>query len=226
MEQNADLFSDPRGPATGPGLIVEREDFNAGRGPSSPWGSVQTRVIRTIGEDSVEEVSTAGHGGIHIPAKLNIIIPAPFRVPGGWYEEDCGWAAPVHFLPAFWADEDAARTAAGKRSLRAEACACLMTWQWQAWEAYTGAPMMEGISFLRDEAKAAEAHKAAGDWAGFSAVYSQEHEGFTLVWLRNPNGDEIRVEMPAATYARREGTWYGTPEEVSGFPIIERKPRA
>lgn len=70
----------------------------------SPWGRVQhqTELI----PDSAWSVSTAGHGGIYLTPKLNVLVPdwaktSPFGNPlQGWYEEDVDWCIPLCFLEA------------------------------------------------------------------------------------------------------------------------------
>lgn len=65
----------------------------------TPWGSAQTEEQLAPG---ITQVSTAGHGGIHVAATLNRQIHKVWRQAGGWYEEDCDWALvaltfPQHF---------------------------------------------------------------------------------------------------------------------------------
>lgn len=68
----------------------------------SPWGTIQH--IETIAE-GVAFVSTAGHGGIKLDRKRNAAMPAPLRIAGGWYEEDCEWALVVLGLPQHFTDK-------------------------------------------------------------------------------------------------------------------------
>ena len=64
--------------------------------------------------------STPGHGGFHLSAKLNKLVPIELRQASwgglglkGWYEEDCDWSIPaLIFAAEFAADQrDPERTA-------------------------------------------------------------------------------------------------------------------
>lgn len=56
---------------------------------NTPWGAAQT--VDTLGP-GVRQVTTAGHGGIHLGADRNALVHAAWRDAKGWYEEDCEWA--------------------------------------------------------------------------------------------------------------------------------------
>lgn len=69
----------------------------------SPWGPVQTCDELAKG---LLAVSTAGHGGIYVPAKqLHRIRPewrayaARWSGSEQWYEEDCAWALVALSIP-------------------------------------------------------------------------------------------------------------------------------
>lgn len=55
----------------------------------TPWGTAQTVNKLAAG---IAEVTTAGHGGIHLAAAHNAKVHEAWRVKGGWYEEDSEWA--------------------------------------------------------------------------------------------------------------------------------------
>ena len=65
-------------------------------GHATPWGAAQT--VREI-VPGIENVTTAGHGGIHldqahankIPAE---IVKASWLGKANWWEEDCDWCVP------------------------------------------------------------------------------------------------------------------------------------
>jgi hypothetical protein len=67
----------------------------------SPWGAVQ--YSSPIGTDGIFMVSTAGHGGIKVPAALNRRVHEAWRQAGGWYEEDCEWAIVALTFPELFA---------------------------------------------------------------------------------------------------------------------------
>lgn len=89
----------------------------------SPWGAVYSGTAHPGGAYSV---STATHGGIKVPAALNATIPDAFRRADGWYEEDCDWSIPVHFLPDVEPDQ------------KARARQFVRFWHAGAWEATFG----------------------------------------------------------------------------------------
>lgn len=69
---------------------------------NTPWGSSQHQKKL---QEGVYEVSTAGHGGIMVDAKIAIDILTPQARAHGmkhgpWlcYEEDCQWAIPAYEL--------------------------------------------------------------------------------------------------------------------------------
>lgn len=71
-------------------------------GCNTPWGPAQT--VKDLGR-GVTLVSTAGHGGIFVPAKLLRYIPereqayaAQWSGSRQWYEEDCAMAIPLYRL--------------------------------------------------------------------------------------------------------------------------------
>lgn len=68
-----------------------------GQPKRSPWGKVQNAVQFAEMEDCWR-ISTSSHGGIKLSPKMNKEIPKLFRRSGGWYEEDCEAAIPLHFL--------------------------------------------------------------------------------------------------------------------------------
>lgn len=59
-------------------------------GSYSPWGKIQH--IEKIAP-GIAHVSTAGHGGFKLDRAQNALVPKPLRRKGGWYEEDCAYAA-------------------------------------------------------------------------------------------------------------------------------------
>lgn len=62
----------------------------------SPWGHID-HVTKLC--NGAWFVSTPGHGGIKLSARLNAKVPDYARAAGGWYEEDCEWAIVPLFLP-------------------------------------------------------------------------------------------------------------------------------
>ena len=112
----------------------------------SPWGFVQhgEKLV-----DGVYAVSTASHGGIKCDRKANARIPALFRTPDGWYEEDCDWAIPAIFLGVLPDTlEDAHRT--------------LKNWHWKEYEQHFQVVLAPGESRGKD--RVCWAVSNAGRW--------------------------------------------------------------
>lgn len=69
-----------------------------GLGIFTPWGEA-------LGESRLAEgitlFETGGHGGIKLSSERNAAMPAGFRQPGAWYEEDCE----AHKVLLVFADE-------------------------------------------------------------------------------------------------------------------------
>ncbi|MDR6218438.1 DUF7007 domain-containing protein [Deinococcus soli (ex Cha et al. 2016)] len=83
------------------------------RPTDSPWGRVDNARQIIPG---VWKVSTGGHGGVHVSADLQPLIPESHRARDGWYEEDQEWSIPWTFLDlpreTYWkGDTDHARNA-------------------------------------------------------------------------------------------------------------------
>lgn len=68
----------------------------------TPWGAAQTR--KTLG-DGVTQVTTAGHGGIHLIPDRNRQVHAVWRDAAGWYEEDDEWSVVAVTFPNLFTPE-------------------------------------------------------------------------------------------------------------------------
>lgn len=66
-----------------------------GKKIQTPWGTAQSESPFIEG---ITFYSTAGHGGMKLSRFYNKKIPAIFRRPNGWYEEDCEYHIPMFFL--------------------------------------------------------------------------------------------------------------------------------
>lgn len=62
-------------------------------GSPTPWGPAQSVEQLAPG---IEEVVTAGHGGIRLSPERLAAMPADARTADGWYEEDCEAAWVLH----------------------------------------------------------------------------------------------------------------------------------
>jgi hypothetical protein len=136
--------------------------------------------------------STPGHGGFHLTADRNAQVHSLLRSAGGWYEEDAAWAA----VATAWSD-----LFTGLESRQAEET---LRHSWpDAWEAIKGQALRPGESRTRDGEAFAREH--AKDWVMISAIYSDQHRGFTEVIAtrggrRDPQSEERRFLLPSGEY--------------------------
>ena len=111
---------------------------------------------------------------------------------GGWYEEDSAWAA----IAIAWPD-----LFTGLERRQAEET---LRHSWpDAWEAIYGRALRPGESRARDGEAFARDH--AKDWVVISAIYSDQHRGFTEVIAtrggrRDPQSEESRFLVPSGEY--------------------------
>lgn len=122
----------------------------------SPWGKIET--IESICPGAWW-VYTSSHGGVKLSAANQRRIPEVFRQKGGWYEEDCNWAIPFHFLP------EAAATLEAKDAERV--VLVLKRWRWREFESHFGVVLEPGESSQKDQYVFSQEHK--NDWVTISA---------------------------------------------------------
>lgn len=156
-------------------------------GDASPWGRIDHAKVLAPG---IVSVSTQSHGGIHLDTERNDAMPAVFRKPNGWYEEDCDWAMVALVYPQAF-DEKA----------RAAAPRSVMTWQPDAYEAWSGTVIPPGQSRKKDERAFYSAH--APDWIVRSA-FGSWHAAVPVGWVGV-------YAMPGATYLASAGTTAAEP---------------
>ncbi|MFG1872109.1 DUF7007 domain-containing protein [Micromonospora arborensis] len=72
---------------------------------TTPWGPAQQEEKLAPG---ITEVSTAGHGGIHLIPTVNALVHRVWRERSGWYEEDCDWAIVALTFPELFPAQRAA----------------------------------------------------------------------------------------------------------------------
>lgn len=130
------------------------------KGCATPWGPAQT--VTQIGDD-IFVVSTASHGGMHLPKAINDRIPDYFRNSEGWYEEDCAIAIPAFVLGAsvFTTKQAAEFISSG------DAENTVKQWYPDQWERYTGKTLKPGESSTRDQEVYLQKHKE--DWLTIAA---------------------------------------------------------
>ena len=123
----------------------------------TPWGVSQTQ---TSFGDGITCHDTASHGGFHVEAAQNKLIPAYMRRAGGFYEEDCEWSIVATVFPAGFT---AGNLACAKSTFR--------NWYPEAYEKFYGVTLAPGESHVRDEQVFKTLHaldylvlSAFGDW--------------------------------------------------------------
>lgn len=156
---------------------------------TTPWGPSQGAV--RYGEGVVFH-STSGHGGFHLTADRNAQVHPLLRATGGWYEEDAAWAAVATAWPDLFTGLERRQA---EETLR-------HSWP-DAWEAIQGRALKPGESRTRDGEAFARDH--AADWVVISAIYSDQHRGFTEVIAtrggrRDPKSEERRFLVPSGEY--------------------------
>ncbi|MCY1128452.1 hypothetical protein OU426_16425 [Frigidibacter sp. RF13] len=166
---------------------LRRQEFRAHA--NTPWGPSQGAV--RYGEEVVFH-STSGHGGFHLTADRNAQVHPLLRNPGGWYEEDAAWAAVATAWPNLFTGLECREA---DETLR-------HSWP-DAWEAIHGRALKPGESRRRDGEPFVRDH--ATDWVVISAIYSDQHRGFTEVIAtrggrRDPKSEERRFLVPSREY--------------------------
>ena len=164
-----------------------RQEFRANA--NTPWGPSQGAVRYSEG---VVFHSTSGHGGFHLSADRNAQVHRLLRDAGGWYEEDAAWAAVATAWPDLFTGLERRQA---EETLR-------HNWP-DAWEAIKGRALRPGESRTRDGEAFARDH--AKDWVVISAIYSDQHRGFTEVIAtrggrREPQSEERRFLVPSGDY--------------------------
>ena len=168
-------------------VALRREEFRAPA--NTPWGPSQGAVRYAEG---LVFHSTSGHGGFHLSADRNARVHPLMRDAGGYYEEDAAWAAVATAWPNLVTRLERRQA---EETLR-------HSWP-DAWEAIHGRALRPGESRTRDGEAFARDH--ASDWVVISAIYSDQHRGFTEVIAtrggrRDPKSDECRFLVPSRDY--------------------------
>ena len=153
------------------------------------WGPSQGAVRYSEG---VVFHSTSGHGGFHLTADRNAQVHRLLRDAGGWYEEDAAWAAVATAWPDLFTGLERRQA---EETLR-------HSWP-DAWEAIHRRALRPGESRTRDGEAFARDH--AKNWVVISAIYSDQHRGFTEVIAtrggrRDPKSEERRFLVPSREY--------------------------
>lgn len=156
---------------------------------NTPWGGAQSATAYAEG---IVEYATASHGGFHLSPERNAAVHPTLRSEGGWYEEDCGWAAVAITFPYLF-------TAFERRCAETT----LKDWFPDAWETVFGTVLGPGDSYEKDRRAFAAAHVA--DWVVISAIRSSHHAHMvevvaTLGGRRDPRAEELWFLVPSTEY--------------------------
>ena len=170
-------------------IALPRPEMRAGS--ATPWGVAQQSLQFAEG---VVSHSTASHGGFHLSIERNSLVHEQFRIPSGWYEEDCDWAIVAYTFPDLFT---------GWEAIHAEKT--LKAWLPTAWEAVTGQILAPGESRKKDEESFYSAHQA--DWLVISAVTSTQYPGMVECHAqrggRRGGGLTQLYLVPGAEYSNR-----------------------
>ena len=115
---------------------------------STPWGMAQ---FTTIYGPGVRKHATAGHGGFEVDPQRNQHVHPALRT-GGWYEEDCAWAAVALAFPELFTTYERHQAERTIRHLQPE-----------AWEAIHGRSLQPGQSDERDRSRGRPTDPAPDD---------------------------------------------------------------
>lgn len=130
----------------------------------TPWGTSQGATVYAEG---VVSHSTAGHGGFHLSAERNRKVHVMLRADGGWYEEDCHWAAVAQAFPQLLTDFE---KACAKKTIR--------DWYPEAWEAIHGRVLEPGQSAKKDERDSSRCIPITGSWRRRYRAPGRFHRGY------------------------------------------------
>lgn len=161
-------------------------------GVRTAWGVADSGEV--FGEGIIS-YSTSGHGGFKLDRKHNAMMPAAYRVEGGWYEEDCEWAKVAAIFPELFTDWE-----------RRAADSILRNTFPSEFEAVTGRVLAPGESRRKDELAFLEANK--NNLIVISASYDDDNREMvkataTIGGRRGDNVGEETFLVEAAEYNGR-----------------------
>ncbi|WP_315768482.1 MULTISPECIES: DUF7007 domain-containing protein [unclassified Bradyrhizobium] len=170
---------------------------------TSPWGAIQDKKELAPG---IWQISTAGHGGIKLSRERNAAVPKYMRREGGWYEEDCEWALaaavhPIGFQRVIKTDGKPARTEFEM------AIETFRHWHPDAYENFTGVPLLPGESRIKDERQFALDNEGnfvvAAAWGEWASWVPEGKVG--VIARRSSDKAEKWFLVDAGLYSKRTG---------------------
>lgn len=164
-------------------------------GMQTPWGRADSVEVLAAG---IWAVGTPGHGGIKLDRSRNAKMPSYMRNQGGWYEEDC---EVYKVMTVFSTDFPETARESAKKGLK--------NWYPNEYEAFYGEALLEGDSFVRDQASFSARHK---DDFVVLAAWGDSKEGVPkgmVGVVASPGGvrgrpdEEVYFLVPATEYENR-----------------------
>jgi len=156
---------------------------------STPWGMSDQKKRIAVG---IMFYGTPSHGGFHVSAKKNELIPSYFRSKDGWYEEDTEWAFVALSFPQYFSQQDSE-----------DAALTVKNYWYEKYEEHFNVVLAPGESRDKDEKMFYEQHK--NDWVAISASNADNHKVAVYASLGGIRDFEnARVFLvPAIEYAQR-----------------------
>ncbi len=163
----------------------------------TPWGPSQTQ--KTLG-NGVVQVTTAGHGGIHLDVARNRQVHPAWRQADGWYEEDCDWAIVAVTFPNLFTEQNVLHAHTSAKN-----------WHPDAYEKALNTRLLPAESYERRERLFYQAH--ADRWLVTAAFGRGQSRGGrppvpdgmvgVVARLGERGPDERWFLVPAAEYEQR-----------------------
>ena len=138
-----------------------RRDVHTHKEQRTPGGWADSKTVYT---DGVAFYGTPGHGYMKLSAEMNRKVPEPYRLAGGWYEEDQDWARVAGAFPELFTDRENRNA---EKTLR--------NWLPDAYMKVTGKTLTSSDSYVLAKREFDEAHKS--DFVVISASMSSTHAG-------------------------------------------------
>ena len=157
----------------------------------TPWGQSQTAHPHG---DGITFYSTSSHGGFRVDSPTLKMMPAPLRVAGGWFEEDCDASLVIVAFPDRFSPSEVESAMRDLKNTFPD--------RYTAW---TGKALDESeSSTLRERefvARTANVFVARAAWGSWHEDVSRGSVG-VIAW-RSSTKEEAGFLVPADDYKRR-----------------------
>ncbi len=211
-------------------------------GMGTPWGTAQTQKTITPG---MVEVTTAGHGGIHLDRELNAKVHPAWRIRSGWYEEDSDWAIVAVTFPEHFGQQMPADGRYADKTVAEYAHDVARNWSPDAYEKVLGVTLTGAESYerrgqeiaaaIRDELRSTAAwghgndrggrYRVPDGWVGVVASVGGRRRGRRESderWFLVPKGEyDTIVDYRAGLLIDpvRHPEWPALPDEDVAAPV-------